>query len=92
MDELASIAELVNDMSTGAVDMLLMLGGNPVYDAPADLNFLDALKKVKSRAHVGTVRRMKPRHGATGTCRRRIISNPGAMRGPMTARLPSFSR
>src|ERR1041385_8092928 len=30
-----------------------MLGGNPVYDAPADLNFLDALKKIKFRAHVG---------------------------------------
>ena len=46
-------AELVKDMRGGAVETLLMLGGNPVYDAPADLNFLDALKKVKLRAHVG---------------------------------------
>ena len=52
-DELASITELVNDMRGGAVDTLLILGGNPVYDAPADLNFLDELKKIKFRAHLG---------------------------------------
>ena len=53
VDEIASLTELVNDMRAGAVDTLLILGGNPVYDAPADLNFLDALKKVKFRAHLG---------------------------------------
>jgi MoCo/4Fe-4S cofactor protein with predicted Tat translocation signal len=53
VDELASIAELVKDMNGGAVDTLLMIGGNPVYDAPADLNFLDALKKLKLRVHLG---------------------------------------
>ena len=45
--------ELVKDMRDGAVETLLILGGNPVYDAPADLNFLDALKRVKLRAHLG---------------------------------------
>ncbi len=53
IDELASIAELVKDMNSGAVDTLLIIGGNPVYDAPADLNFLDALKKLKLRMHLG---------------------------------------
>lgn len=53
VDQVASITELVNDIRGGAVDALLMLGGNPAYDAPADLNFLDALKTVKFRAHVG---------------------------------------
>ena len=53
VDEIASLSELVKDMRDGAVDTLLMLGGNPVYDAPADLHFLDALKKVKLRAHLG---------------------------------------
>ena len=53
VDEIASIAELVKDMRDGAVETLMILGGNPVYDAPADLNFLDALKKVKMRAHLG---------------------------------------
>ena len=53
VDEIASIADLVKDMRDGAVETLLILGGNPVYDAPADLNFLDALKRVKLRAHLG---------------------------------------
>ena len=53
VDEVASLTELVTDMRSGAVETLLMLGGNPVYDAPADHNFLDALKKIKFRAHVG---------------------------------------
>jgi len=53
VDEIASIAELVKDMRDGAVETLLILGGNPVYDAPADLGFLDALKTVKLLAHLG---------------------------------------
>ncbi len=53
VDELASLGELVTHMRSGAVGILLILGGNPVYDAPADLNFLDALKKVDQRVHVG---------------------------------------
>jgi molybdopterin-containing oxidoreductase family iron-sulfur binding subunit len=43
-----SIAELAGDMRAGKVDTLLILGANPVYDAPADLNFADALKRVPS--------------------------------------------
>jgi molybdopterin-containing oxidoreductase family iron-sulfur binding subunit len=53
VDEIASLSELVSDMRGGAVETLLIIGGNPVYDAPADLDFLDALKKVKLRAHLG---------------------------------------
>jgi len=53
VDEIASLGELVRDMNSGAVDTLLILGGNPVYNAPADLGFLDALKKVEFRAHLG---------------------------------------
>lgn len=53
VDQIASLSELVKDMRDGAVETLLILSGNPVYDAPADLNFLDALKKVKLRAHLG---------------------------------------
>jgi MoCo/4Fe-4S cofactor protein with predicted Tat translocation signal len=53
VDEISSIRQLVNDIRAGSVETLLMLGGNPVYDAPSDLNFLEALKKVKFRAHFG---------------------------------------
>jgi MoCo/4Fe-4S cofactor protein with predicted Tat translocation signal len=41
-----SVAKLVQDMAAGKVDTLLMLGVNPVYDAPADLDFAGALHRV----------------------------------------------
>ncbi|HSY11813.1 MAG TPA: TAT-variant-translocated molybdopterin oxidoreductase [Verrucomicrobiae bacterium] len=50
-----SIKDLVADMNAGKVDLLVILGGNPSYDAPADLNFADALKsgRVPLRVHHG---------------------------------------
>jgi MoCo/4Fe-4S cofactor protein with predicted Tat translocation signal len=48
-----SIVELAADMRAGKVDMLFMLGVNPVYDAPADLDFAAALRKVKHSIHTG---------------------------------------
>ncbi len=54
VDHVQSIRELVADMSAGRVDTLLMLDGvNPVYTAPADLRFADALQKVRLRVHHG---------------------------------------
>ena len=43
-----SIRELVDDLNAGKVEVLVMIGGNPSYDAPADLNFAEAIKKVKN--------------------------------------------
>ena len=37
VDHLASLTELVNDIEAGKVDTLVILGGNPVFTAPADL-------------------------------------------------------
>jgi MoCo/4Fe-4S cofactor protein with predicted Tat translocation signal len=51
VNQTASIAELVRDMNAGQVQALLILGGNPVFDAPADLQFNKALDKVPFRAH-----------------------------------------
>jgi len=50
-----SIKDLVADMRAGKVDLLVILGGNPAYDAPADLNFADALtsSKIPVRVHHG---------------------------------------
>jgi MoCo/4Fe-4S cofactor protein with predicted Tat translocation signal len=50
-----SLKELVADMQGGKVDLLINIGGNPVYDAPADLNFGDVMKsgKVPVRVHHG---------------------------------------
>jgi molybdopterin-containing oxidoreductase family iron-sulfur binding subunit len=47
----ASIKELADDMAAGAVQMLIILGGNPVYNAPADCRFADAIKQVKTVVH-----------------------------------------
>jgi MoCo/4Fe-4S cofactor protein with predicted Tat translocation signal len=52
VNQLASIVELVRDMNAGAVKGLVILGGNPVFDAPADLQFVKALDKVPFRAHL----------------------------------------
>jgi len=52
-NQLAALRDLVGEMNAGSVDFLLILGGNPVYTAPADLKFGDALGKVRLRAHVG---------------------------------------
>jgi MoCo/4Fe-4S cofactor protein with predicted Tat translocation signal len=49
----ASLGELVRDMRAGAVEVLLILGTNPVYTAPADLAFGQALEKVGLRIHHG---------------------------------------
>jgi molybdopterin-containing oxidoreductase family iron-sulfur binding subunit len=38
-----SIRELVNDMNSGAVKLLVIIGANPVYEAPVDLEFAKAL-------------------------------------------------
>ncbi|HEX8092105.1 MAG TPA: TAT-variant-translocated molybdopterin oxidoreductase, partial [Blastocatellia bacterium] len=53
VDGIASIRELVQDMSAGAVDTLLILGVNPVYSAPSDLNFATVMAdKVRLRIHL----------------------------------------
>ena len=50
-----SLRELIGDMKSGKVEMLVILGGNPVYDAPADFEFKDALKNSNTplRIHLG---------------------------------------
>ena len=51
-DQAASLRALVAAMRAGAVEVLLILGGNPVYAAPADLDFAGALGKVALRVHL----------------------------------------
>ncbi len=51
--EAAGLAALVAEMQQGAVEMLVILGANPAYAAPADLNIAEALDKVPFRIHHG---------------------------------------
>ncbi|MFN2427565.1 MAG: TAT-variant-translocated molybdopterin oxidoreductase [Candidatus Binatia bacterium] len=48
------LAALVADMKAGKVDALVMLGGNPVYDAPSDLDFAGALSTVAFTVHLSS--------------------------------------
>jgi molybdopterin-containing oxidoreductase family iron-sulfur binding subunit len=52
VDQRQSLAELAADMNSGKVDSLVILGGNPAYAAPADLNFAEGLKKVNFRFYL----------------------------------------
>jgi len=51
-NQLESIKTLVRDMVSGSVDSLVILGGNPAFNAPADLQFAEAMKKVGFIAHL----------------------------------------
>ena len=55
VNQIDSLKDLIADINAGKVDVLIILGGNPAYDAPADLNFADALKsdKIPLRVHYG---------------------------------------
>ncbi|MBM3770338.1 MAG: 4Fe-4S dicluster domain-containing protein [Acidimicrobiia bacterium] len=54
VDHSESIKDLVADMTAGRVDILLMMGGNPVYSSPADLTFGAAMAKVPLRIYYGS--------------------------------------
>ena len=47
------LRELIDDIKTSVVDTLIIIGGNPVYDAPADFDFADWLPKIPRTIHVG---------------------------------------
>ncbi len=46
LPSVSSLASLVSAMKGGAVQTLVVLGGNPVFAAPADLDFASAMAKV----------------------------------------------
>jgi molybdopterin-containing oxidoreductase family iron-sulfur binding subunit len=50
-----SLRTLVDDMKAGHVDVLIIIGGNPVFDAPVDFGFEDALNKLSQQLTKRTV-------------------------------------
>ncbi len=50
---LQALTDLTREMDEGKVETLVILGGNPVYTAPVDLDFAERLKKVPLRIHLG---------------------------------------
>ncbi|MEM0961474.1 MAG: Fe-S cluster-containing hydrogenase [Bacteroidota bacterium] len=47
---------LVRDMAAGNVDVLFMLGTNPVYTLPSELGFGEAMSRVSTSIHLGLYR------------------------------------
>jgi MoCo/4Fe-4S cofactor protein with predicted Tat translocation signal len=53
LPSVSSLASLVSAMTAGSVQTLVVLGGNPVFDAPADLDFASAMAKVPHSIALG---------------------------------------
>ncbi len=53
VDEWQSCNELAIDLRAGLVELLVIVGGNPAYDAPADLGLKDLLRKVPFSTRLG---------------------------------------
>jgi molybdopterin-containing oxidoreductase family iron-sulfur binding subunit len=53
LPSVTSLVSLVAAMKGGAVQTLVVLGGNPVFDAPADLDFASAMAKVPNAIALG---------------------------------------
>ncbi len=52
-DQMASLLDLAKDLDAGAVDILLILGGNPAFNSPVELGMRDRLKHAKLRIRLG---------------------------------------
>ncbi|HVC95702.1 MAG TPA: TAT-variant-translocated molybdopterin oxidoreductase [Pirellulales bacterium] len=52
IDQLGSLRELADDMRQEEVELLIVLGGNPVYASPGELEFAKHLEQVKFRVHL----------------------------------------
>jgi molybdopterin-containing oxidoreductase family iron-sulfur binding subunit len=53
-EQVADLTALVGDMLAGKVEWLVMLGVNPMYAAPVDLEFAAAFEKVPNTVHLGS--------------------------------------
>ncbi|MGE5277932.1 MAG: TAT-variant-translocated molybdopterin oxidoreductase [Acidobacteriota bacterium] len=51
-NQASALAQLARDMREGRVSTLAILGGNPVFTAPADLRFAEAMERVPMRLHL----------------------------------------
>ncbi|HEY0792257.1 MAG TPA: TAT-variant-translocated molybdopterin oxidoreductase [Chthoniobacterales bacterium] len=53
VDHLASMAELVHDLESNAADGIVILGGNPVFTAPADFRLGEKLGRARFSLYLG---------------------------------------
>jgi MoCo/4Fe-4S cofactor protein with predicted Tat translocation signal len=74
------LASLAKKMMSGAVDALLILGGNPAFNSPADLGLAEALQKVKFSAHLALHNDETSRHCAWHLSRAHYLESWGDVR------------
>ena len=80
------LRSVVADMNSGKVKWLVMMGVNPLYNAPADLNFAAAFNQVPTSVHLGTHLDETGYYATWHINKPRIIWRAGRMPGPTTAR------
>ena len=57
VDQHQSLQDLINDIDASRVELLVIVGGNPVYNTPADLKLTqDRMFKTKLRVHLSQYR------------------------------------
>ncbi|MEW4456354.1 TAT-variant-translocated molybdopterin oxidoreductase [Bremerella sp. JC817] len=52
-DNTGSIQDLVAELNTGNAHTLIVMGGNPIYDAPVDIDFAAAFDKTRAQIFFG---------------------------------------
>jgi molybdopterin-containing oxidoreductase family iron-sulfur binding subunit len=53
-EQMADLKSFAADLNSGKVQWLVMLGVNPIYSSPADMNFAQAMTKVPVTVHLGS--------------------------------------
>lgn len=53
VDPLQSLQDLARDLDAGAVELLVVIGSNPVFTAPADFGMRERIQKAAMRVHMG---------------------------------------
>jgi molybdopterin-containing oxidoreductase family iron-sulfur binding subunit len=78
---LDGITSLAKDIAGGSVDTLLILGGNPAHDAPADLKFGELLGKVATTVQLSDYRDETTAHVSWHIPRAHAFESWGDLRG-----------
>ena len=90
--QIEQLKELIGEIDVGKVKMLVISGGNPVYNTPADMKLSpERLDKVALRVHLGLMR-TKRRSIVIGTFMTSIILRDGAMPAHLTELRRSSNR